>query len=83
MFNISDYFQKFKKIEHESLGERDIILSVLHEACGTNTVSFSIEKGVLYIKGSPALKMAIFPKKQKVIAILAQKLPQKNIVDIR
>jgi hypothetical protein len=83
VFNISDYFKKFTKIEKEGLVESDAILSALNESCGTGTVRFEIKKDILYIKGSPVLKSALYTKKSQILASIKKKLPQSRIVDIR
>jgi hypothetical protein len=83
VFNISDYFKKFTKLEGESVVEGDAILLALNESCGTGTVKFQIQKDILYIKGSPVLKSAVFTKKAAILASIKKKLPQSRIVDIR
>ena len=83
MFNISDYFKKFKKIEGEGLVEKDVILSTLSEFCGTGTVQFKVQKDILYITGSPVMKSAIFTKKARILESIKKKLPASRIVDIR
>jgi len=83
VFNISDYFKKFKKIEGDTLVEKDIVLSILHDVCGVRTIQFEIEKGILYIKGSPMLKSVLYTKKTHILRLLKEKLPHKRISDIR
>lgn len=83
MFNISDYFKKFAKIEGDSLLEKDIVLSVLHEVCGTGTVKCEIKKGVLYVTGSPMVKSLLFTKKARIIELLKEKLPRARVSDVR
>ncbi len=83
MFNVADYFKKFKKIEDGALVEKDAILSAIAESCGTGTVRFEVKKDILYIKGSPMLKSAVYTKKATILASIKKNLPQTRIVDIR
>ena len=83
MFNISDYFKKFSKIEGDSISEKDSIKSAIFEICGLDKVSFEVKKGILYIKGSSMVKSVIYTKKTALLSSLKAKIPQKNIFDIR
>jgi hypothetical protein len=83
VFNVADYFKKFKKIEEGAFVEKDAILAALNESCGTGTVRFEVKKNVLYIKGSPMLKSAVYTKKAAILESIKRKLPQTMIADIR
>ncbi len=83
MFNVADYFKKFKKIEGETLVENDAILAALAETCGTGTVRYDIRKNVIYLKGSPLVKSMVFTRKARILALIKEKLPSTRIEDIR
>ena len=83
MFNVADYFKKFTKLEGESLEQKDVILSALYEHCKIDGARFKLEKGILYIEGSPMMKSAIFTKKLAIIESLKKSTPQSRITDIR
>jgi hypothetical protein len=83
MFNISEYLKKFATLGEGILVERDSIDSSLREVCGVGGVDFEVKKGVLYVKGSPMLKSAVYTKKEAILASLRSKLPKTNIYDIR
>ncbi|HEY0907735.1 MAG TPA: hypothetical protein VGE35_00090 [Candidatus Paceibacterota bacterium] len=83
MFNISDYFKKFAKIEGDTMAENDAILAALAETCGTGTVRYDIRKNIIYLKGSPLVKSMVFTRKARILALIKEKLPTTKIVDIR
>ncbi|HEU0080788.1 MAG TPA: hypothetical protein VFQ72_02060 [Candidatus Paceibacterota bacterium] len=83
MFNISDYFKKFARLEGESLLQKEAIEQALKEVCGIPHAGYSLKKGVLTVKGSPMLKSVVFTKKQQLLAALQASLPQGRITDVR
>ena len=83
MFNISDYFKKFQKIEGDTLVENDAIQATLNEICGTATVRYDIRKNVIYLKGSPMVKSMVYMRKARILALIKEKLPMTKIVDIK
>jgi Asp/Glu/hydantoin racemase len=83
MFNISDYFKKFSKIEGDSLVEKDAIRIAIYNNCGIDKVQFEVRKDILYIKGPPMLKSMIYTKKASIVAAIRESLPKTRITDIR
>jgi Zn-dependent membrane protease YugP len=83
MFNISDYFKKFSKIEGDSIAQKQGIAQAVKDVCGIDNVKYEVKKGILYIKGSPGVRMALFTKKAKLLEAVRKESPLSNIFDIR
>ncbi len=83
MFNISDYFKKFARIEGDSLIQKEAIERALREVCGIQHASYTLRKGVLTVKGSPTLKSMVFMRKAALLGALRASLPQTKVDDIR
>ena len=84
MFNISQYLEKFKNIGQ---GERQIKEVIV--LCIKNIVGIEIEgkniiikNGEVIIKASPAIKNAIYIKKEDILQRLKEK-GIENVGDIR
>ena len=83
MFNISDYLKKFARLEGDSRIEREAVTLALKEVCGIQDASFEAKKGILFIKGSGAMKAVIFTKKAAIIQSIKSKYPQSRIFDVK
>lgn len=83
MFNVADYFKKFARLEGDSLIQKEAIEKALREVCGIQHASYSLKKGILTIKGSPALKSVVFMRKAALLSMLQTALPQSRIAEIR
>ncbi len=82
MFNISDYFKKFAKIEGDSIAQKEGIARAIKSVSGIDNVKYEAKKGILYIKGSPAMRMALFTKKAQLLEAL-RKESLNAIYDVR
>jgi len=82
VFNIADYLKKFTRIDSDSVAQKDLITSILYEACGA-TIGFEIKKDILYIKGSPVVKNIVYTKKVAILLAIKEKHPNVRISDIR
>lgn len=83
MFNVADYFKKFKRLEGDSLVQKEAIEKALREICNIQHARYSLEKGILTIKGSPVLRSVVFTKKAPLLHALQGALPQAHITEIR
>jgi Asp/Glu/hydantoin racemase len=83
MFNISDYFKKFTKIEGTNLIQSDAIKSALYKNCGIDDARFEVRKDILYILGAPMIKSAVYTKKASILAHIKESIPTSRISDIR
>lgn len=83
MFNISDYFKKFVKIEGDSVAQKEGIARAIKGVTGIDNARYEAKKGVLYIKGSPAMRMALFTKKAELLEAIKRESPLSIIYDIR
>jgi hypothetical protein len=83
MFNIADYFKKFVKIEGDTNLQRNTISYALQKVCNIEKPEFDVKKNILYIKGSPMVKSAVFLKKSFILASVKESMPQSRIMDIR
>ncbi len=83
MFNISDYFKKFTKIEGNSIIQKDAIMIALYNNCGIDKVKFELKKDILYVQGTPMIKSMIYTKKASIIASIKENLPGSRVSDIR
>jgi len=72
MFNISSFFQKFAKIQKESLESKKVVIKAVKDACGLNIEgkNFTLDKGILRFNLSPILKNEIFMHKSKLLSKL-------------
>ena len=84
MFNISQYLEKFKNV---GLGERrgkEVIVSSIKEILNLDLdgKNISVKNGEIIFKVSPAIKNAIFIKKEAILKRLKEKSVE-YIEDIR
>ncbi len=82
MFNVADYLKKFAKVGQGSALVKEAVTQCLTDA-GFSGVSFDIRKGIVYIKGNPAIKSMLFMRKGELLAAIAAKAPKGGIFDIR
>lgn len=83
MFNVSQYLQKFVRLGADLSLARDAVSRALKEECGIEGVDFEIKKGVVYMKGQPAIKAAVFMRKGRILERLRSDAPKARISDIR
>ncbi|MBI2096310.1 MAG: hypothetical protein HYT43_01600 [Candidatus Taylorbacteria bacterium] len=84
MFNISSFFAKFKKLGLDKEREKAAVLEVLREVLPVEIKDevVRIKDGIIRLSGSPALKSAVFLKKQEILEKI-KSLTDKSFLDIR
>ena len=77
MFNISQYLERFKNIGGTERGMKEAVCLSVKEVVGIDIEAKNIEiiNGELLFKISPAMKNAIFIKKEKILAKIKEKNP--------
>ena len=80
MFNIAEYLTKFKNIGQSEKLLKEAIISVIKEVVGINLQlkEITIKGGEIVFKISPAVKNAIYIKKESIL----NKIKEKNIENI-
>jgi hypothetical protein len=80
MFNIAEYLTKFKNIGQNEKLQKEVISSVIKEVVGLNieTKNIVVKKGEIIFNISPAMKNAIYIKKEGIL----KKIKEKNIENI-
>jgi hypothetical protein len=85
MNSVGDFFGKFKNLAIVEFRKRDVIIEAIKQTTN-QTVDFkdiSIKDGVISIKSSSALKSEIFLKKNKILSLIKEKLPDLKVTDIK
>lgn len=72
MINISDFLEKFKKLDKDNSFQKQSLVEKIEKIVGIklSTKEINIKAGVLYIQGSPTLKQEVFLKKQELLSAL-------------
>lgn len=72
MFNISNFFQKFSKIQADSAKSSEKVVTAVKNASGLiiESKDFALNNGVLRFVLNPVIKNEIFMRKQKILSEL-------------
>jgi hypothetical protein len=81
MFNISGFLEKFKKFDRNKTAQTENIVGKIQNAVDfcISKDNFAVKDGVLYVRGSPALRQEIFLRKELLLPLVAV----DGITDIR
>ncbi len=85
MFNISNFFDKFKNVALKEFVIREKIVNAIKEHTGATIDIKDIEflNKVIRIKGSPSLKSQVFIKKTAILDTLRTDMPDMIITDLQ
>ncbi len=79
MFNISQYLEKFKNIGGAERFLKETLIFLINKEVGVEVrpEDIILKNGEVIIKVSPAIKNAIFIKKEKIIKKIEEKFGRK------
>ena len=79
MFNISQYLEKFKNIGGAERFLKETLIFLINKEVGVEVrpENIILKNGEAIIKVSPAIKNAIFIKKEKIIKKIEEKIGRK------
>ncbi|MFM2290413.1 MAG: hypothetical protein RIS29_226 [Bacteroidota bacterium] len=85
MFNIGNFFDKFKNVALKEFVVREKIVNAIKEHTGATIDLKDIEflNKIIRIKGSPSLKSQIFIKKTAILDTLRGSMPGMIITDVQ
>jgi hypothetical protein len=81
MFNISGFLERFRKFDQGKTLQAENVARKIQGAVdfGIGKDNFVIKDGILYVRGSPALRQEIFLRKEQLLPLVAT----DGIFDIR
>ncbi len=85
MNNILDSLNKFKELLNAPKIKKQKILEIINKESNLNLTeeNITIDKRIIYIKGSPILKNNIFMKKKGILESLKGEMKELAPIDIR
>lgn len=83
MKNIGDFLSKFKIIRNPKQN-REVITHIIKEVTSIelDDSCVQIKNKIVFIHAHPAIKSAIFIKKDKIISLIKEKLPDIQVVNL-
>lgn len=84
MFNISQYLDKFKNIGGTERGMKEALVFAVKKVVGVtiDVKTITVRNGEAIIKVSPAIKNAIFIKKDQVMKAVEEKIG-RGVIGVR
>ena len=85
MFNIASYLEKFKKVGEKRNSLEHTVSEVFKNVAGVDIdkSSVKISKGEMTVSATPMAHSMIFMKREQIISVLKEKLPDISIDRIR